>query len=368
MMSPPKSAKNPHATIPSVRVASKDAEATLSLLRKLELLDERLRIKNVSDHVLFPLLRETVKSQERQLREIKSLRFGEDNFEQLKRTPRTIEDVLAGTVPEAEYKELPKSFDIIGDIAVLETKPELAKFEKEIGEALMQIHPNVRTVMAKEGPITGADRIRPLHHVTGERKTVTIHQEFGCVFKVDISKAFFSPRLSTEHDRVAKLVSKRESVVDMFAGVGPFSILIARTHRDVRLDSIDANADAARLIRENALLNKVQDKVRIWNGDARKITREHLEGSATRVIMNHPSAAKDFLDSACSALAKDQGVLHYYTFKDGEDCDEKAIAELATGVGIAGYTVKQVLQTRRVREVAPYTWQVGVDAIVARRL
>jgi len=177
----------------------------------------------------------------------------------------------------------------------------------------------------------------------------------------------FSPRLSTEHERVAKLVGEDESVVDMFAGVGPFSILIAKTHRQVHVDSIDANGEAANLIRENVRLNKVEDKVRIWNGDARRVTSEHLEGTATRIIMNHPSAAKDFLDSACAALAKDQGIIHYYTFMEGEDSEEKAIAEFATGVGIAGYLVEHVLQTRRVREVAPYRWQVVVDARVVRR-
>ncbi len=367
MTSRSKSAKNRNATITSVHVVDKNAEATLSLLRKLELLNERLRIRSVSDHVLFPLLREPVKNEKRKLQEIDSLSFGKDQFEELNRTPRTIEDALAGIVPEVEYKDLPKSFDIVGDIAVLDVKPHLAKFEKQIGEAILRVHPNVRTVLAKEGPIIGTDRIRPVHHVTGERKTATVHQEFGCPFKVDISKAFFSPRLSTEHERVAKLVGEYESVVDMFAGVGPFSILIAKTHRQVRVDSIDANAEATSLIRENVRLNKVEGKVRIWNGDARRVTREHLEGTATRVIMNHPSAAEDFLDSACAALAKDRGIIHYYTFMEGEDCEEKAIAELATGVGIAGYLVEQVLRTRRVREVAPYRWQVAVDARATRR-
>ncbi|HZY93586.1 MAG TPA: class I SAM-dependent methyltransferase family protein [Candidatus Bathyarchaeia archaeon] len=367
MTSRSKPAKNRNTTIHSVHVAKKNAEATLSLLRKLELLNERLRIRSVSDHVLFPLLREAVKTEKRQLQEIDSHRFGEDQFEELARTPRTIEDALAGIVPEAEYRDLPKSFDIIGDIAVLEVKQESARFEKQMGEAILRVHPNVRTVLAKEGPISGADRIRPVHHVTGERRTTTIHKEFGCSFKVDLSKAFFSPRLSTEHERVATLVGEHESVVDMFAGVGPFSILIAKTNKQVHVDSIDANAEAASLMRENVHLNKVEGKVRIWNGDARKVTMERLEGTATRVIMNHPSAAEDFLDSACAALAKDRGIIHYYTFMEGDDCEEKAIAELATGVGIAGYVVEHVLQKRRVREVAPYTWQVVVDARVARR-
>ena len=107
----------------------------------------------------------------------------------------------------------------------------------------MEVHPNVRAVFAKSGWVSGTERIMPLRYVAGENRTQTIHKEHGCSFKVDLSKVFFSPRLSSEHQRIAKLVDEGERVVDMFAGVGPFSILIAKGLSDVRVEAIDAVTD-----------------------------------------------------------------------------------------------------------------------------
>src|SRR5260370_24830647 len=180
----------------------------------------------------------------------------------------------------------------------------------------MKVHKNVKTVYSKAGPITDNQRLRPLHHVLVAVRTETIHKELGRRFKIDISKAFFSPRLSSEQKRVAEQVRPGECVVDMFAGVGPFSILIARRLEDVLVNAIDANLEAVKLIRENAKMNRVQDRVRVWPGDARTVIKDNLLGIATRVIMNHPSQAKEFLEPACATLGRDGGILHYYTFAD----------------------------------------------------
>src|SRR5260370_15620431 len=131
----------------------------------------------------------------------------------------------------------------------------------------MKVHKNVKTVYYKAGAITDNQRLRPLHHVPGAVRTETIHKELGCRFKIDISKAFFSPRLSSEHNRVAEQVQPGEGVVDMFAGVGPFSILIARRLEDVQDNAIDANLEAIKLIREKAKLNVGQDQGRVRPGD-----------------------------------------------------------------------------------------------------
>src|SRR5207244_9249265 len=123
-----------------------------------------------------------------------------------------------------------------------------------------------------------------------------------------------SPRLSTEHQRVVQMVEKGERVVDMFAGVGLFSILIAKKVVDVRVDAIDANPQAVELLQENVRANKVEAKVHAHLGDAREVIRKELFQSARRVIMNHPSASKDFVKEACAALQPSGGTIHYYTF------------------------------------------------------
>jgi tRNA (guanine37-N1)-methyltransferase len=287
--------------------------------------------------------------------------FEEREFEPRGKKPRNLEEALAGKVPSDLLAELPRSFDIIGDIVILEFRPVLAHFEKDIARALLDTQSNVKGVFAKTGPVTGPERVRPLRHLAGEDRTVTVHREFGCSFKVDLAHVFFSPRLSTEHHRVAGQVVLGERVVDMFAGVGPFSILIAKTAKNVRVDAIDSNPVAARFAEENARTNRVESRIRVHLGDARQVAGR-LGHVATRVIMNHPSAASDFVGAACDLLLPSGGVVHYYTFAEGEDSDLRAKTELADAVVASGHKMGGVVGVRRVREVAPMNWQIAVDA------
>ena len=250
------------------------------------LVDRDFNLKNEEKTLTVPLIRslQTMESELLQ-RELGAI-LGEDEFEPRKKSPRTLEDALSGKISLEALKDLPKSFDIVGDISILELAPQLGLYEKTIAQAILEVHSNVKAVFAKAGPVSGAERVRPLRHVAGEERTETVHREFGCVFRVDLSKVFFSPRLSTEHQRVARQVAEGERVVDMFAGVGPFSILIAKTVKNVNVDAIDSNPEAARLIQENARTNKVESKVHVHLGDARTVARQ-LDGRATKIGRAH---------------------------------------------------------------------------------
>src|SRR5256886_2996383 len=162
------------------------------------------------------------------------------------------------------------------------------------------------------------------------------------------------------------MVEKGERVVDMFAGVGPFSILIAKKVGDVRVDAIDANPQAVELLQENVRANKVESKVHPHVGNAREVIRKELTQSANRVIMNHPSASKDFIGEACDALRFSGGVIHYYTFA-GENWEADSRREIEDKVKTSGYVAERVLGVHRVREVAPMKWQVAVDLRVVPR-
>jgi tRNA (guanine37-N1)-methyltransferase len=343
------------------------AELAIQSLVKAGIIDRHFFVKTDDQTIILPLVRNPTQLEIDELRKIvPNLSSGTEDFEPRTRHPRTLEEALADRMPSDLLSKLPRSFDVVGDIAVLELDSELAAFETGIAEAIMEVHPNVRAVFAKSGEVSGPERVRPLRYVAGENRTRTIHREQGCLFKVDLSKVFFSPRLSTEHQRVALLVDKGERVVDMFAGAGPFSILIAKRVGDVRVEAIDANPQAIELVRENARANKVESKIYAHLGDARNIVREELAQTATRVIMNHPSASKDFVRDACDALQLSGGIIHYYTFA-GENWEEDARREVESGVEASGYAVERVLGIRRVREVAPMKWQVSVDLRVVPR-
>ncbi len=346
----------------SLKIPKRQGDNAIQLLKKLNLLNRELAPQTVDDLLHLPLSREPQPEERRQLdRALGKQSLSQEKFPPRSQTIGSLEQVLAKQLPTEIIPLVSKSFDVIGDIAIIELSPIAQPFEKNIAEVLMKVHKNVKAVYSKAGPIIDIQRLRPLHHILGVTRTETIHKEFGCRFKIDISKAFFSPRLSAEHRRVAEQVRPGECVVDMFAGVGPFSILIAKRLNDVQIHAIDANPGAAELISENVRMNKVQDGVKVWPGDARIVIENNLSGVATRVIMNHPSQASEFLEPACKALRRDGGIVHYYTFAEGLESESNARKELAAALDDSGWKIEKTMETRKVRGVAPMKWQIAID-------
>ena len=348
----------------SIKLPKKQGESAIQLLSRLQLLDRKLAPALAEDTIFLPLVRAPKPNEEEEIHKA----FGRpvlshEKFRTRSTNIGSFEEVLSKHVPQDIIPFVSKSFDIIGDIAIMELSPAAEPYERTIAEALTQVHTGVRTVFSKAGPIVDSLRVRPLHLVLGENRSETIHKEHGCRFKVDVSKAFFSPRLSSEHKRVADQVAPGETVVDMFAGVGPFSVLIAKRLDNVVVHAIDANPEATKLIEENSKLNRVQNKITVWSGDAHKIVCKNLSRVADRVIMNHPSEAKNFLEDASKAFKSLGGTLHYYTFADGEDSETRAEEELGGRLSSSKWEI-ETTTTHKVRGVAPMKWHIVVDAQV----
>jgi len=204
--------------------------------------------------------------------------------------------------------------------------------------------------------------LREFEVIAGVEKTETVHREHGCVYHVDLAKAYFSPRLSHEHDRVASLVREGEILVDMFSGVGPFSILMAKRRENVRVYAIDVNPDAVNFLRRNIAVNRVEKKVLPILGDARQVVRESFMGIADRVIMNLPERAIEYVDVACKVIKPEGGIMHYYEFTSAPNPLETAKVRLIEAMKRTNREVKEILLARIVRATAPFTWQVAVDA------
>ena len=350
---------------PSLRVPRNKTQLAIRLLAERDVLDRGFLLKPELETVALPLTRNLDPEDLAKIKDnIPGMVVGTDEFDPRESRPKTLEEYLSDKIPAEKILLIPKSFDIVGDIAILELGPELASYESLIADAILEVHPNTKSVFAKAGSISGIERIRPLRHISGENRTRTVHREFGCSFKVDLSTVFFSPRLSTEHQRIASQVGEGESVVDMFAGVGPFPILISKTVKNVTIDAIDFNPEAAKLLAENVRLNKVASKVHVHSGDARDVVRTQLKGKMDRVIMNHPSSASEFISAGCEALRFSGGIIHYYTFSEGEHCGESADVEFRKAVEESNHKVERTLRYHKVREVAPMRWQVAVDARV----
>ncbi len=277
--------------------------------------------------------------------------------------------LLEGKLAPEELALVYKSYDVIGDIAVIRIPEQLLAHADTIGQALMTQHKNVKAVWQQSGPVSGDFRLRKLRLIAGERKTETIYREHGCVFKVDVEKCYFSPRLGFERMRIARLVESDEVIVNMFAGVGCYSIVISKHSNAVRIYSIDINPIAVRYMRENVLLNKVADRVLPWRGDARETIEGILRNQADRVLMPLPEKAIDYLDAALSSVKPQGGWIHYYTFehaRKGESPIKKAQVEVMEALKAQNIIFEFPLN-RVVRQTGPNWYQVAIDIKVRSR-
>ena len=227
----------------------------------------------------------------------------------------------------------------------------------------MAEHRNIKTVLTPITPFTGDFRVRTLKLLAGENKTCTTHRESGCVFRVDVEKCYFSPRLSGEHLRIAKLVLPGETVVNMFAGVGCFSVIIAKTQSQTKIYSIDVNPVAVECMKENVRINEVAECVIPILGDSKNIIQTQLQGVADRVLMPLPEKALEYLPYALLALKKTGGWIHYYDFQHAsgkEDPVEKTklkVAENLDKMGVSYLFVK----ARVMRPTGPNWYQTVLD-------
>jgi len=347
---------------PCLRVPKALGERAITLARSLHLLDRELRVQREGDHLYIPLISVPPPTLIQKLEEsLPEFEISTHRFPERAKRPLKLLDALEDRLPPHLLTSLPHAIDFVGDVAVLEVPPELEGYKGIVGEAILETHKRVRTVLAKSGAVEGIYRLREFEVIAGVDKTETVHREHGCVYHVNLARTYFSPRLSYEHHRVASEVRGGETVVDMFAGVGPFSILIAKRHKDVRVYAIDINPDAVHYLKKNIAANHVQEKITPILGDVKEVVDERLTGIADRVIMNLPERAAEYVNVACRAVRLKGGVMHYYEFTSVPDPMEAARVRLTQAVNQNDRDLK-ILLVRIVRAIAPFTWQVAVDA------
>ncbi|MCW4020450.1 MAG: class I SAM-dependent methyltransferase family protein [Candidatus Bathyarchaeota archaeon] len=346
----------------SLKVQKKLGEKAIRLATKLGLLSRELKVLSDAEHLWVPLNQKPMPAHVDQLDEaLQQYDIVVKVFSRRVKPLRTAFEIAGDRLPPHLLASFPRSMDLVGDIAVVEVPPELEEHKSLIGEAVLEAHKNVRTVLAKSSAVGGIRRLREYEVIAGSSSTETVHREHGCKYHLDLKKVYFSPRLSHEHRRIASQVRENETVVDLFAGVGPFSILIAKTHRNVEVYAVDVNPDAVRYLERNVTVNGVPGKVVPILGDAGTVVRERLRGKGDRVIMNLPEKAIEYLGVACEVVKPEGGVIHYYEFAEGPDPIKTVEKRLAEAVNRTSRRIEKMLSARKVREVAPFRWQVAVD-------
>lgn len=194
-----------------------------------------------------------------------------------------------------------RTLEIIGTIALIDSD----HIDDALVKKILEKHKNIRTIYRISGETYGEFRIRPLELVYGPDESLTKHKENQCTFLVDVKRTYFNPRLSGERSFVVDFIKKNrlKYVLDAFAGVGPFSIQIAKFSMPKLVVAIDKNPMAYELLRKNVELNKVQDRVVCLCMDSKYVNR-YFRQMFDIAIMNFPISPEEFLDSIVPVTKK----------------------------------------------------------------
>jgi len=278
----------------------------------------------------------------------------------LKPIKRLLQEELK-KLSKQELSLLPSSYQKIGDVVILNLKKELWKYDEQIGKILLKKIPSTRTVCRRIEFITTKHRKPSLKVIAGDRKTETIHKEHGILYKLDVNKIMFAKGNLNERKRISKLVKKNELVVDMFAGIGYFSIGIAKTLKPKRIYSIEINPVAYHYLWENIKLNKLEDKIFPILGDC-VVEVTKLGRIADRVIMGLLPSCKEYLVDAMK-LVKPNGIIHYHGTTKKENW-KKLLEDVEITADIKWFKVK-LLKKVKVKSYAPkvYHWVLDCKII-----
>ncbi|MDE1821949.1 MAG: methyltransferase domain-containing protein [Euryarchaeota archaeon] len=231
-------------------------------------------------------------------------------------------------LPEPLRQELPSSFDVVGDIVLIRLPDVLLPHRRSIGAALLSFVPGCRKVGLDRG-VEGVARLRSLEEIAGEGSWATVHRENGISLAVDLEHAYFSPRLASEHARVASLVTPGERLLDLFCGVGPFCLTALRAQKSATALAVDLNPSAVALLRENARRLRVQYRLEVLEADAEDFLRRDERFS--RVVMNLPREGYMYVAKVARHVMP-AGTLHHYEVVPRARAAER-LRELSTLVG-----------------------------------
>ena len=364
-----------------IKIKQESAEKFLKLLKtKLSnepFLDRRIKVKHEGAYVFFPLIYDIEKvkvliggiSNHLNFDIVSAEGITEDNYKY-----RSIEEVLVGELPENILELIPKSYDIIGKIVIVEfdqlntiNDKNLVFYKKKVAEALISVNKSVETVYEKLSEVKGKYRLKELKVIYGDDNPETLYKENECLFKLDVKNTYFTPRLVFERKRVSSSsFKKQETVVDMFTGVGPFSIQIAKNN-NAKIYAFDVNPSAYKYLIENIENNKMKGEVIAHNMDVKELLNpdsklgNYLKHKIDRIIMNLPEQSINFLDVACFLMKKPSGILHFYQFCEKPNPIKKGIENLNTNLKDSGWYIEEILNSKVVKPFSPNSDLIVLD-------
>ena len=314
-----------------LKVPKKDAQRHISVMRSADGIDNNYQIQKGNDFVLIPL---------------------KQDFTWQETIPGSEVVDAEGQLSKTKFlpREAGGAFDLIGEIAITKIREEGRAME--LARRLVLTHPNIKAVYLDRG-ISGEYRLRDLKLLSGSEIYLTKYRENGIMFQLDVSKVYFSPRLATERMLVSKEVTDGETVIDLFAGVGPFALNIAKA-RVASIIAIDSNPYAIEFLRKNVANNSLRGKITSYCADSAEKIVEFRD--VDRIIMNLPHEAFSFVIAAKKSL-KAGGIVNYYEILNVQELEERMETfrdmgfELVAKRVVHGYSKTQSMYSLTLRKL-----------------
>ena len=252
-----------------------------------------------------------------------------------------------------------RAYSILGNIAIVNFPNKYKGSKKKFAESILKQNKAVTTVLEKSGKFAGRLRKMTTKHLAGEKTKEVLYRENNCVFRFNIDDTYFSPRLSNERKEIASMIKRNKEVLVMFAGVAPFSIVIAKNSKAKIIYSNEINKQANKYAELNLELNKVKDKVKLIPGDIKRLVKQgKLKKKFDVIVMPRPQLKDMFLKEAFK-LSKKGTLIYYYDF-----CKEDEIKDVLDRIKQEAKVCKKkikILKKKKAGELAPYKFRFRVD-------
>ncbi len=306
---------------------------------------------------------------------------------------KSFKDYLKGKIPQSNIESINRSFEIVGDIVIIELSDENQIYEKEIGNAFLEFNSNIKVVLKKSGIHSGEFRVQKMDFVCGEKRKETIYTENGVKLKLNVEDVYFSAKLSTERESLMSNLKPNKRILVMFSGCGPYTFVALKKQPNLALiDSIELNPEGHKYALENLDLNKnllkksedfkvkieelkssgkyinekeilkelIDEKVHFYNFDVREVVNNELKNNKyDEIFMPLPKDAELFLDCAFKVADKNC-LVHMYDFVHENEyptASENAIKEAAKKFGCE----VEIVNTRKVGQYSPRKFRVCCD-------
>ena len=254
-----------------------------------------------------------------------------------------------------------RSFNILGNVAVVNfSDGTKSSDKKKFAQEILHKNGGIKTVLEKSGKFSGRLRKMKTKYLAGEKNKEVLYKENNCTFRFNLDTTYFSPRLSNERKEITSFIKKDSTVLVMFAGVGPFSIVIAKNSKPKEVYSNEINREANNYAKLNVQLNGVKNKINFVNGDIKKVAPKLKEDSKKFdfIVMPRPNLKESFLEQAFM-LSKKGTKIFYYDFCKVDET-ESVVNKIKQQAKKSKKKIK-ILKIKPAGETAPYKIRLRVD-------